>query len=240
MADSSEALPPGQHNPGQSDPGQSDPGDLAPVLDAAQGWGVELDPEAIGRLSAYLNLMLEKNQHINLTAIRDRTRARFLHLLDSLAAGMLEAPDGPWMDLGTGNGYPGSVAGVLWPEQEGILVDRTRKKVVAVQELLESSGIAAASQVSTQWIDVSQAPSILPHWQDRFARVLARAVATPEKIAELADPLLFPGGELVLWLDADAKAPVRLPGPFLKEEDREYGLPGEDARVRRLATYRLA
>ena len=62
-------------------------------------------------LLAYLNLVLVRNEHINLTAVRDPDEALVKHVLDSLA--IVDLPEykeaEKIIDVGTGAGFPGAL-----------------------------------------------------------------------------------------------------------------------------------
>ena len=70
---------------------------------------------AANKLLSYLDLVLERNEHINLTAVRDRDEAIVKHVLDSLA--VFDLPEykeaNTVIDVGTGAGFPGDRKSVV-------------------------------------------------------------------------------------------------------------------------------
>ncbi len=189
-------------------------------------------PEA---LEPYLRALLDWNQRINLTAVRDLEAARVLHVLDSLAIQdlALDPPPTDCLDLGTGNGFPGVALRLVFPKAKLTLLDRTRKKLRAIEQILTAAGLDG---IDTLHLDAEQAPRTNPDLRARFDLITARAVAPPDKLAHLAHPLLSPSGHLVLWLDEQTTAPTRLPGLHLVST-HEYQLPAPAARTRHLAHY---
>ena len=200
------------------------------LVDRAKAIGAELDEPRATRLLAYLDAMLLLNEQINLTAVRDREQAVVLHVLDSLAFARTGLHPRHALDLGTGNGFPGVAIASLHPGASVVLMDRTGKKVRAIGGCLVT---ARLDGVETLNLDAEQAPGLRRDLRHAFDLVTARAVGTPERLAELADPLTRPGGHLVLWLDADAAAPERL-GPFHRKDLLPYDLPAPAARQRLL------
>lgn len=191
--------------------------------------------DAAAALEPYLRALLEENQHINLTAVRDLDAARVLHVLDSLAIGALDLePPRRCLDLGTGNGFPGVALATLFPDTQLTLLDRTRKKLLAIERVLAAAGLDAA--ITTVHADAAQAPRTHPELRQHFDLVTARAVAAPDVVAPLAAPFIAPGGHLVLWLDRQTPAPVTLPG-FERVAMHSYDLPEPAARRRSLACY---
>jgi 16S rRNA (guanine527-N7)-methyltransferase len=213
-------------------------GKIAPVtatdgntlLQAAAALGAELDEPRATRLLAYLDAMLLLNEQINLTAVRDREQAVVLHVLDSLAFARTRLHPRHVLDLGTGNGFPGVAIATLHPGASVVLMDRTGKKVRAIGSCLVT---AKFDGVETLHLDAQQAPALRRELRHAFDLVTARAVGKSELVAELADPLVRPGGHLVLWLDADAEVPERL-AKFRLVDSHRYELPAPAARSRLL------
>ena len=185
-------------------------------------------------LLPYLRALLEENQRINLTAIRDLEAAQVLHIDDSLAVGDLDLPPPTsCLDIGTGNGFPGIALKILWPQAHVVLLDRTLKKLRAIERVMNHAGIEG---VDTIHADASQLPRLFPELRRTFNLITARAVAAPEKLAPLALPLLTRGGHLVLWLDERTAPTERLEGLQLIQV-HEYQLRTPAERRRRLGVY---
>ncbi|MBL8753629.1 MAG: class I SAM-dependent methyltransferase [Planctomycetes bacterium] len=199
----------------------------------AKTLGAELDDVRATQLLAYLDAMLALNEQINLTAVRDREAAVVLHALDGLAFARTGLHPRHVLDIGTGNGFPGVAVATLHPGASVVLMDRTGKKVRAIGACLVQ---AKYDRVETLNLDAAQAPGLRKDLRHAFDVVTARAVGKPEAMAELADPLLRPGGHLVLWLDADAVAAERL-GPFRRTAILPYDLPDPAARKRVLGAW---
>lgn len=212
--------------------------------------GIELTSQGAGFLVRYLDAMLAENEHVNLTAIRDLEQALVLHALDSLAmAKVIDGTPRAVFDLGSGNGFPGVAAAVLWPRARIVLCDRTHKKAAAIGRALdavrrhrapaagalaESGPDLAAIEVEPE--DVEQARARRPGWIGAFDLVTVRAVGSSEQVATLARPLLQTGGQVALWLEATATC-GELRGYRLARE-ATYELPDPARRTRRLAIYR--
>lgn len=211
------------------------PTDAAGLVARAKVLGIELEANAADALLRYLDAMLALNEQINLTAIRDRETAVVLHALDGLAFALAEITPRHVLDLGSGNGFPGVSVAALHPRASIVLCDRTGKKIRAMGTCLLTARIQG---VETLLIDAAQAPALRKEMRAAFDVVTARAVGTPAAVAELAQPLLRPGGHLVLWLDADAETPEDL-GRMRRERIVDYALPEPAARTRRLGVYRL-
>ncbi|MEE9126049.1 MAG: RsmG family class I SAM-dependent methyltransferase [Planctomycetota bacterium] len=201
--------------------------------------------DAEDALGVYLEAMLAENQHLNLTGIRDPAKARVLHVLDSLEIAGLVADLGlspaRALDLGSGNGFPGFALCALFADAEVWWMERTGKKVKAMQRILETPAVQATGvrPPNLLHMDAAQAPALRPDLRGHFDLVCARALGAPLQVAEWARPLTGAGGYLVLWLDHEtgAKTKAKLPG-FVRSGLRQYVLPEPAPRRRCLVCYR--
>ena len=116
--------------------------DEAQARDYAASLG---DAGALDRLDRLVALLVAENERQNLVATRTLPQIWLRHIADS--AQLLEhvpretldrGGSGPWLDLGTGAGFPGLVIAALRPEWEVRLVESRRRRV----EWLESARIA--------------------------------------------------------------------------------------------------
>jgi 16S rRNA (guanine527-N7)-methyltransferase len=122
-----------------------------------------------------------------LTAL-DLEAARAALLGDALKAlPVVEAYEGPVVDVGSGNGSPGIPLAAALPEREFVLLEAERRRC----EFLETWAPANARVVrgraeeqGTDWAGVA----------------LAKALARPPVAAEWCLPLVRPGGVAVLWV----------------------------------------
>lgn len=213
-----------------SEPKQTDP---AALVRKAKALGVEINEQQADEVLAYLDAMLQTNEHINLTAVRDPEAAVVLHALDSLAFGLANLTPHHVLDLGTGNGFPGVGVAALHPHATVVLMDKTGKKIRAIGACLVSAELA---RIETIQMDGSQAPTLRKDFRHGFDLLTARAVARPGQVATMAQPLVRPGGHLALWLETEAETPEKL-GRFRRVEVITYQLPEPAARSRKLGIW---
>ena len=206
-------------------------------------YGIDISQTQLDRLEAYLRLMLQKNQVINLTAIRTWDAGLILHLLDSML--FLEDfdyvyPDlktKPFLDMGTGAGLPGIPLAIMRNDRTGVLCDSVKKKVNAVDSFIRELQLNDQLATSTERLEV------LAHDHKRaFGCVVARAVASLPVLVEYATPLLEHDGSLIVSkgrpdeseIAAGDKA-AKLCG-LKRVGDHWYDLPNDQGR-RRLLVY---
>lgn len=100
---------------------------------AARGWlaGLpEWDAAASHRLDVLVALLAQENQRQNLVSAASLAAVWLRHIADSaqLLAHVPRETSSPWLDLGTGSGFPGLVIAALRPEIDLVMVEaRTRR-----------------------------------------------------------------------------------------------------------------
>ena len=106
------------------------------TVSVIESFKIKYGEEKTSLLLAYLDLVLERNEHINLTAVRDRDEAIVKHLADSLA--VTDLPEyiaaKTVIDVGTGAGFPGAVLAIADPEKNFVLLDSTLKRLRVIDE----------------------------------------------------------------------------------------------------------
>ncbi|MCA8942321.1 MAG: class I SAM-dependent methyltransferase [Planctomycetes bacterium] len=208
--------------------------DAARLRDFATSLGHELPEPAAPLLVAFTDAMLAENQHVNLTAVRDRDAALVLHAMDSLGVLLVDHDPTRTLDLGTGNGFPGIAIAATDDSADVTLLDRTQKKIAAITRALEAAHVDP-TRVRAQALDAAQLPA--HGGRGRFTLVTSRAVASAHDVGKLAAPLLRRHGRLVLWLSVETEAPRELPGGLRRIGVWDYALPDPAARERRIAAW---
>ena len=188
-------------------------------------------------IDRYMSSVLEVNKTINLTRIEDSEEARLLHIEDSLSGlkELNDAPEGRYVDLGSGGGFPG-VPLAIASGRETLLVDSVKKKMAAVQTIVDTLGLSSVSTYDGRIEDLSI------QQREQFSAATARALAKLSVLMELASPLLKQGGVLICYkaqlseeeLDKALKLQSYL-GMKLKS-DREFLL-SDNATHRRIIVF---
>jgi len=162
--------------------------------------GVELSPAQLQALARFVELLLEANQHTNLTAIRDVDTAWTRHVLDSLSLvpPLSSLRAGRVIDVGAGGGLPGLVLAVALPHLDFTLVDATGKKVRHIAQTAEALGLDNVRALHARAEDLAglHADGHADH-RERYDVAMARALAPMPVLAELVGPLVKVGGELL-------------------------------------------
>jgi 16S rRNA (guanine527-N7)-methyltransferase len=160
--------------------------------------GLTLDEPAREAIGDHVRLLLAWTAAINLTAIREPVAAAREHVLDSLVAvPLLRARNAPdLLDLGSGGGFPGLPLAIVLPRVRTVLVESVGKKATFLATVVDALGLRPRVAVAATRAETLAAD---PHHRGRWSTVAVRAVGPLVELAELALPLLAPGGILVAW-----------------------------------------
>ena len=103
------------------------------------------DNKQLKQLEKYYELLIEWNEKINLTAIKEKDEIVVKHFIDSLSLLKIINPKSgeSLIDVGTGAGFPGMVIKILRPELKVTLLDGHAKRFIFLEDLQNKLGIKA-------------------------------------------------------------------------------------------------
>ena len=151
--------------------------------------GLSDDPAVLAKLERYVELFLERNAAMNLSAARD-PQAVAGHVRDSLAIADLVRD--PLVDIGSGGGFP-AIPLAIATGARATLIESTAKKARFLEEVVRELGLAVAVRAERAE-DAARDPAL----RGQFASATARGVASAPAVIELAIPFLEVGGVAVL------------------------------------------
>ncbi len=181
--------------------------------------GVTADPAWWPKVALHLTLLAKWADKINLTSVSNPDEALVRHVVDSLSLlklARVRSSAGPWLDVGSGAGFPGIPLAVARPDVDITLLEPRQKRGVFLGRVLAEAGVKNA-----RWLE-GRLPN--PALAGRFEVVMSRATLAPHELAPAALPVLRPGGAVVVMA---AEAPwEHPPAGFLMEEAHAFVLGG--------------
>lgn len=157
----------------------------------------EFSDHQVNLVLRYRDLLHDRNQRVNLTAVRDFEGIERRLILESLRLVPViqeRAGNGRIMDLGSGGGIPGIVLAIAFPDYEFTLIDATGKKVRFQQEVADELQLSNIRAVQGRAEELAHDID----WRNNFDVVSARAVTSLSALMELGLPFVSMKGWLVL------------------------------------------
>ena len=187
---------------------------------------IDLNAQQVAALCRYGQMLLEKIQVMNLTAITDPAAVAQLHFLDCLQLVRLAEFGGKKViDVGCGAGFPGVPLRIAVPDLDLTLLDSTAKRINWLRdEVLPELGLDANCVAA-------RAEEFVTGCREQYDFAVSRAVARLQVLAELALPYVKVGGTFLAMKGAAAQQEAL-------EAERAIKLLG--GRIERIAEYPVA
>ena len=154
------------------------------------------------QLEKLRDVILEWNEKINVTAIRDPEEFDRRNVQDSLSVCGLPEYEAARtvLDLGTGGGFPGLPLAVVSPEKTFVLADAIGKKLKVVQAAAQALGLVNVETVHARAEDMARTNV----HRERYDLAVSRAVANMATLSEYCLPFVKPGGFFIAYKTEDA------------------------------------
>ena len=159
----------------------------------------------IAGAARHLDLIVEANQHFNLTRIVDPREAAIKHVVDSVLPWRLFLGADHVADAGSGAGFPGIPLALVLPQTRFTLLESTQKKARFLESVvreLKLPNVEVRAERAEEWLNTH-----------RVAIVTARAVAPLNRAASLFAPALRGGARVLLYKGPDAVTEIAEAAP---------------------------
>jgi len=139
----------------------------------------ECDEDAWVRLETLIAMLVEENRQQNLVSAASLEQVWLRHIVDSaqLLPYVSRETSSPWIDLGTGAGFPGLVIAALRPECEVVMVESRTRRVEWLDRARVATGLDNARIAGQRLELVESFPASV---------ISARAFAPLEKLLTIS------------------------------------------------------
>lgn len=144
------------------------------------------DGDAMARIEAFVALVLAENQHQNLIAKATEPHIWQRHIADSAqlignVSRETLGPNaiGPWLDLGSGPGFPGLVIAALCPNMPVVLVESRARRAEFLERCVSALGLSKCRVEAQRLERITPFPA---------RAISARAFAPLPKLLALSAP----------------------------------------------------
>lgn len=193
---------------------------------------IELNEKQLEQFYNYMNLLIEWNQKVNLTAIVEPKEIILKHFIDSLTICKYTKNAKTLVDVGTGAGFPGIPLKIV---NEGIkvtLLDSLNKRINFLNEIIEKLELKNIETIHARVEEFGKNKK----YRETFDIATSRAVANLSTLSEYMIPLIKLGGESICMkgseidkeLESSKKAINVLGGKI--ESVKSFNLPETDMK----------
>lgn len=167
----------------------------------AETIGIPLTDQMLSQFEQYCDLLLDWNQRMNLTAIREPEAVAVRHFADSLTllACCPIRQGATVIDVGTGAGFPGVALAIARPDLNLTLLDSLNKRLIFLQELTNQIG------VQSELVHSRAEEAGRGTLREQFDIATARAVAPLNLLCEYCLPFVRVGGTFAAMKGPDVE-----------------------------------
>ena len=200
------------------------------LLEKASTMGVRFSVEQMDKFYKYMNLLIEWNEKINLTAIIEPNEIILKHFIDSITI-LKDIKDGSTVvDVGTGAGFPGIPLSIMNPTLKITLVDSLNKRLIFLQEVINELDLKNVELVHARAEEFGRNKK----YREKFDIATSRAVANLATLSEYLLPLVKINGKVISMKAGnasqeieDAKKAIKTLGGNINNIE-EFNLPQSD------------
>ena len=192
---------------------------------------IELTKKQIEKFYNYMNLLLEWNEKINLTAIIEPREVILKHFVDSLTIAKYIKDDEKLIDVGTGAGFPGIPLSIVKENTDIVLLDSLNKRINFLEEIKQNLKLKNITTIH------GRAEEFGKNKKEReiYDIATSRAVAPLNILLEYLLPLVKVGGKAICMKGSNieeienAKNALEILGGKI-EKIEEITLPNSDIK----------
>ncbi len=191
---------------------------------------IHFSVEQLEQFFAYMNLLIEWNEKMNLTAITEPEEIILKHFIDSITILKEIEDDSKIVDVGTGAGFPGIPLSIMNPTFKITLVDSLNKRLIFLQEVVNQLKLQNIEIVHARAEEFGQNKK----YRESFDISTSRAVANLSTLSEYLIPLVKVNGKVISMKASEtqeeineAKKAIEVLGGKI-EKIEEFNLPESD------------
>ena len=158
------------------------------------------------QFETYRKRILEYNEVVNLTAIKEEEDFELRHFVDSLMICQREEMREvkKVIDVGTGAGFPGIPLAIVYPDKQFTLMDSLGKRMKIVKEIAEEIGLKNVEVIHARAEELGHKKE----YRESYDLCVSRAVANLAVLSEYCLPFVKTDGWFAPYKTAHAKEEI--------------------------------
>ncbi len=158
-----------------------------------------LEEKQIEQFYSYMELLIEWNEKINLTAIIEPEEIILKHFIDSITISKYINKNAKLIDIGTGAGFPGIPLKIIRDDIEITLVDSLNKRINFLKEVINNLELKNIEAIHSRAEEIGKNKV----YRETFDYATSRAVANLSTLAEYLIPLVKQNGYVIAMKGAN-------------------------------------
>ncbi len=171
----------------------------------AEQIGINLSELQINKMHKYMNLMLEWNEKMNLTAITEEKEIIQKHFIDSLTIVKYIEGNAKIIDVGTGAGFPGIPLKIVREDLDITLLDSLNKRIKFLDEVINEIELKGIKTVHARVEEFGKDKE----YRENFDYATSRAVANLATLSEYMLPLVKKCGKCICMKGSNVESELK-------------------------------
>lgn len=172
-----------------------------------------IDDIQIEKFYQYMELLLEWNEKINLTAITEPDDIILKHFIDSITINKYIKNGKKVLDIGTGAGFPGIPEKIIREDINIVLADSLNKRINFLREVIQEIGLENINAVHGRAEELAHNKL----YREKFDVVTSRAVAPLNTLLEYMLPFVKVNGLCICMKGSNAEEEIAISEKALEE-----------------------
>ena len=156
------------------------------MIDYGKEINIVFTEEQLQKFYQYMNLLIEWNEKINLTAIIEPKEIILKHFIDSLTIMKYIEQDKSVIDIGTGAGFPGIPIKIVRPDLKVTLLDSLNKRINFLNEVIKQLELENINAVHARIEEYAKNKQ----YREKYEVATSRAVANLTTLSEYMLPMV--------------------------------------------------
>lgn len=193
---------------------------------------IMFNDKQISQLYEFMQLLIEVNKQINLTAIIEPNEIIQKHFIDSLTIAKYIDMNKKVIDVGTGAGFPAVPLKILNSSLEITLLDSLNKRISFLNQVIQVAQLKGINTIHGRVEDIANDKE----YREQFDIATSRAVASLNVLLEYLLPLVKIGGVCICMKGSNVEEEINNSKNALKilggkiEKIEELILPNSDIK----------
>ena len=202
------------------------------MIDYGKEINIVFTEKQLQKFYQYMNLLIEWNEKINLTAIVEPKEIILKHFIDSLTIIKYIEPNKSVIDIGTGAGFPGIPVKIMREDLDITLLDSLNKRIHFLNEVIQKLELKNITAIHARIEEFAKNKQ----YREAFDVATSRAVANLTTLSEYMLPMVDLKGMAICMKGSEineeiskSKNSIKLLGGKI-DKIEEFTLPKSDNR----------